>query len=230
MLLFEKGYIDFMKPLSTPHFRFFCEEAADAPEAAALGDALEREYARITADLGVKIRAKTEIRLYHSLSGFHRAIGFPDAPDWVMGNASGCVIGMVRPGASGIPHTPEAFKKIIVHEFVHVAVYRLNPFTSAIPAFLNEGTAVCEAGQMERADLAVLRDRETYPRFEELLNSMTYDKNDGYLFSYSIVRFILDRYGKAALTGWIRHPAEPETALGCPLAAFRADWEKELRG
>lgn len=81
---------------------------------------LVKNYSRITSKLKYCPRHKIIVEIYPELKEFHEAIGYPEAPDWVVGFAGNGKIQMVSPLNPGPQHTYDSLIKAAVHEFINL--------------------------------------------------------------------------------------------------------------
>jgi len=167
---------------------------------------LSENYDRIAATLNTQLTSTVIVDVYPDLATFHAAIGWPDAPDWVVGTASGdAKIDMVSPFNPGPVHTFESIIGVISHELVHNFVHKLAN-GNRIPLWLNEGTANFIASGSESDDGDDLYEANSIcpyvaqnggliPDLDELDNSNTFGNIGGYPFSYTVVAFIVNHLG-----------------------------------
>lgn len=109
---------------------------------------LHENYKRISNDSNISLKDKVDIEVYPDIQLYHKAIGVPMAPDWNVGTGRESKIKMVSPLNPGKYHTYDTLMMVVVHEFTHVMVSQVNSNLKDIPLWLNEGTAVFEAKQM----------------------------------------------------------------------------------
>lgn len=80
--VFSRGLFGQQK--ESDHFIYYYE-ASDSSVVATIASRLEGSYDRITDDLQLTLIGKIGVHIYPTLQEFHNAIGWPDAPDWVVG-------------------------------------------------------------------------------------------------------------------------------------------------
>jgi hypothetical protein len=130
----------------TAHFELISFDN-DTGFLSALGAALESCFARITAALDAAPLTPVRVFIYPDLESFHRAIGMPDAPDWIVGNTMDGDIHIVSPNGAGT-RTLDDMQTVLIHEFVHIVTRCLSGDIYSVPCWLTEGVAVYEAGQL----------------------------------------------------------------------------------
>ena len=212
------------------HFKFYSTHD-DIPVLDSLALNLEKNYARITNHLGVRIDKKLNVKVFPNLKSFHAAINYPDAPDWVVGSCMGDELLMVSPLNPGSIHTYESLMQVIVHEFVHIAVYYAcgNKVVTVLPKWLNEGYAQYEAGQVNeqirKSVEASLREKSP-PTWTQLnsVSAMEFGHMNGYGLSVSIVEFLVVTYGMDKLVSLIKEPENMETMYGLPESTLEKQW------
>lgn len=210
--------------LTKKHFEFYCDED-DKDCIKGLCSSLEENYDRITDDLQAVIQDKINVYIYHDLTAYHKTLNIVDAPNWLVGNAWGNNLYMVSPIATGIPHTYDDMMKVITHEFTHIVISNINHETEKIPIWLNEGIAVYEARQINRESFSAIRSSSVFPSLEDLkTESISFGNNNGYLYSFSIIDFIVDRFGHKMLNPLIKAPWDFEPIIGMTNAEFEKQW------
>ena len=127
------------------HFRYISTKT-DKEILSDLEENLESNYDRIANDLNVTLDKKINVTIYPNINEFHKATGYIDAEDWLVGFARDGEIFMVSPLNPGSIHNYESLMKVIVHEYTHILVEKINKNTDI---YLNEGIAVIEANQMD---------------------------------------------------------------------------------
>ncbi|MCL2365192.1 MAG: hypothetical protein FWC71_11070 [Defluviitaleaceae bacterium] len=165
---------------------------------------LEDNYHRIINFLGIKLTEKTIIHVYKTLKDFHRAIGRPNAEDWVVGNATGGVIRMVSPCNPGPAHDYDSIMAVAIHEFVHIVAEKLNLHTSHNYPYLSEGIATYLAGQKVTLDKSI-----QIPSAQTI--ALSQDDDDYglvYDISYVFMQFIAANFGNDGIIALYKNPEE----------------------
>ena len=189
--------------------------------------ALEGNYQRVVGSLGMEGEiARTAVRIYPTIEEFHRAVNMVGAPNWALGSIwSSSEFRIASPMSPGLPVSCEDMtRKLPVHEFAHVVVSNIvNP--ESIPYWLWEGISLYMAGQ--RVDLSRLgspREGE-FPSFEEL-SSMP----NSFQFGYSLVEFIVARWGVDTLKDLLMARGDVAAAYGISPEGFHDDWRGFVTG
>lgn len=217
------------------HFAFYANKG-DTGVLDSLAIILENNYARITNRLGIHIENRIKVKVFPDVQSFHAAIHHPGAPDWVVGSCIGEELLMVSPLNPGSVHTFESLMQVIVHEFVHIAVYYAcgNKAITILPKWLNEGYAQYEAGQINehiRKNVeANLRDKEP-PTWKQLndASAMEFGHMNGYGLSVTIVEFLVDTYGMDKLVSLIKEPEHIEAIYGMPENVLENQWAQYIK-
>ena len=206
----------------TEHFMIYSEDD-DAETAVQAAEYMESNYDRITTDLKVEPSEKCDFTVYPDLASFHTAIGYEDAPDWLVGMADGNYsLRIVSPNNPGPAHSYEDIMSVAVHEFAHIVINELN---DDVPTYLNEGTAAYEAGQSSGvAELVQTTiDNGTFPTIGQL---KTLDGNNGlYQFGYALVDYVVESYGYDKLIEFIETP-DIQSVFDMSEDEFSAQWKQ----
>jgi hypothetical protein len=217
------------------HFAFYSTDG-DVKVLDSLAIILENNYSRITDRLGIQIEKKIIVKVYPDLKSFHAAIHYPDAPDWVAGSSMDDELLMVSPLNPGSYHTYQSLTQVIVHEFVHIAVYyaRSGNDSPAMPRWLNEGYAQYEAGQVNEKIRKYVKSSysdKTLPTWAQLdaAPAMEFGKMNGYGLSVMIVEFLVDTYGIDKLVLLVKEPGNIEIIYGLPQNALEEQWVRDFK-
>jgi len=156
-------------------------------------DSLHRLY----DDTGAKLNQPVDIYIYASSADLREAFVYPQ--EWT-GGAAFTAYGIVAIGVA--PEDLAWGKRTITHELAHLVTYQMtsNPY-SDIPTWLNEGLSMYAEGE---PDISFKTSLENAVKDDELISVQTLSSNfptdfeEAYLSyaeSYSIVKFLIDRYG-----------------------------------
>ncbi len=217
------------------HFAFYATKG-DLGVLDSIAIILENNYDRITNRLGIQIENRIKVKVYPDVKSFHAAIHHPDAPDWVVGSCMGEELLMVSPLNPGSVHNYKSLMQVVVHEFVHIAVYYAcgDKAVTVLPKWLNEGYAQYEAGQVNehirKTVEASLRDKEP-PSWKQLndASAMEFGHMNGYGLSVTIVEFLVDTYGMDKLVSLIKEPEHIEAIYGMPENALEKHWAQYIK-
>ena len=217
------------------HFNFYSTNG-DIKVLDSLAITLENNYARITNRLGIKIYKKINVKVFPSVKAYHVAINQPDAPDWVVGACNGDDLMMVSPLNPGTVHTYESLMQVIVHEFVHLAIYYAvgDKGMAALPKWLGEGYAQYESGQINdhtRKYVKSILLGKAPPTWTELdkASDLEFGKMNGYAFSATIVEFLVVTYGIDKLVLLIKEPENFENIYGLSENTLEKQWIQYLK-
>jgi hypothetical protein len=205
LLLFSGGIKGLEK--ESEHFIFYFE-ASDSSVIDTIASRLEGSYSRITGDLRLVITGKTGVHVYPTLRDFHNAIGWPDAPDWVVGLGS-VELHVVSPLNPGPAHSYSTIlDNVFIHEFAHVCTWKIN---RNLPIWLNEGFALYEGGPYysEESVVEVYNNLGRIPGLDELNSSFdNFSSLGGYPLALTIATFIIETYGMEKMSAFIRTPSD----------------------
>jgi hypothetical protein len=216
------------------HFNFYSTQG-DSKVVDSLAITLENNYSRIISHLGIQIDKKTNVKVFPDIKAFHVAINQPDAPDWVVGTCYGDNLMMVSPLNPGTVHTYESLMQVVVHEFVHMAVYYAvgEKGIASIPKWLSEGYAQYESGQINDRVRKYVKSKfmeKTPPTWTELdkASDLEFGNMNGYGFSATIVEFLIVTYGMDKLVLLIKEPENIEIIYGLSENALEKQWIEYL--
>lgn len=120
-------------------------------------------------------------------------------------------------------HTMLSAQKEAVHEFVHAATLTLNPEFGNNPRWLWEAVAQYLAGELVDPKTSSLFAEDRCPSLETL--NSPFDRGGSiYRSGYLLGDFIVQTWGKAALTELIRQNGATDSVLGLSEAAFQRHW------
>jgi len=217
------------------HFGFYSTNG-DIKVLDSLATTLENNYSRITNHLGIQINKKINVKVFPNVKAFHAAINLPDAPDWVVGKGSANELMMVSPLNPGSSYTYESLMQIIVHEFVHLAVYytRADKGMAGFSKWLSEGYACYEAGQINeyiRKSIESSLSEKVPPTWTQLerASEIEFGNMNGYGLSITIVEFLIVRYGINKLVLLIKDLENIETIYGLSKDALEKQWIQYLK-
>ena len=195
-------------PFESKHFLLF-PVAIPTETALQLGQAADEAWERIAADLGVRPPHKTALFLYGNRKAFQQALE-GENPKLLVGAAhAGRAIHLDATGFFS------SAKLVLAHEITHVLLAQaLGEEAHQLPRWVNEGIAQYESA--ERGLLDELRVAEAISsgralaleRLDQALSGSQQEISLAYLQSASLIRFLVDSYGRdvlARLLGQLKH-------------------------
>lgn len=207
------------------HFIYYYE-ATDSSIIDTVKLRLENSFDRITKDLQLTITEKIKVHIYPNLQELHNAIGYPDAPDWLVGvgNVEIYVVSPLNPGPS---HTYKSIMdNVFIHEFTHICVGKIRNY---LPSWLNEGFALYEGGPYYDTAAVV----SAYNKLGKIptLDELYYDfvKYSGYQFAITIAYFIIENYGMDAMRKFIHNPEDYSVFSGLSKNEFEVKWHEYVK-
>lgn len=218
---------------TSKHFNFYLKEE-DAKVLENISKILENNFLRITADMQTDFESKIDVFIYPNLSAFHSSIGYPDAPDWVVGAARKNELKMVSPLNPGSIHTYESLLKAIVHELTHTVVLNFRKQgLIGLPNWLNEGYAYYEAKQLTESQSEIVKNQlleDKIPSWNEFEKADTAEFGDinGYPISATIIEFLVESYGLDKLKQFIIEPQNVEKIYNISKEGLENLWLKHL--
>ena len=231
---FDGAYL-MRKQHRSRYFDYYCTDQ-DQPALPQLSSLLENNVRLIRRNLKSESREGIIVEIYPHLTAFHEAIGQPHSPDWAVGYGGEGKIQIVSPLNPGPHHSFDTILKVAVHEMTHVITARM--LTQRIPTWLNEGIALYESQTAENIREALLPNIEQnlIPTFADLditpdgsSDINTFVDHNGYEYSYTIVEFIVDRYGYDSLAALLHSPQDFTEIFGLNEDEFYGEWVDFIR-
>jgi len=185
--------------------------------------------------LSTDFKEKIKVYIHPDLKSFHRAINYPEAPDWVVGAAGKNELKMVSPLNPGSVHSYESLMQAIVHEFAHTVVLNIREHGAVgLPNWLNEGFAYYEANQLSTAQRQTVQAsilQKTIPAWQEIkeANTVQFGEMGGYEISATIVEFLVQTYGYDKLKQFIVNPDSPDKIYGRRVVELEKMWIDYLK-
>lgn len=208
------------------HFRYISTKT-DKEILSNLEENLESNYDRIANDLNVNLDEKINVTIYPNINEFHKATRYTDAEDWLVGFARDGEIFMVSPLNPGSVHNYESLMKVIVHEYTHILVEKINKNTDI---YLNEGIAVIEANQMDSNTEGYLKEiaiLNKLPKLDEMKNNYS-ELEQPYLISGGFVDFIIKNNGYTKVIDLIKNPDNIEEIIGLSKEEIILKWREYI--
>jgi hypothetical protein len=216
------------KEIKTKHFTFLFSSSSDTTKIAGLADALESNYLRIGNDLKTIPADNIETNIYAQRWRYVKA-----TKNW---GGSGNIEGI-----SKLHFVEQAWgetdsKKVAIHEFAHTVTLKLlldhdsqlfnskkfdNKF-STFPTWLWEGISVYEAQQFVDPKTLPYLNNGQYPTITELNNRIKGGKI--YSCGYTIIEYILFKYGQENLIKLIENYGDIKTILNVTEEQFSNEW------
>jgi hypothetical protein len=192
-------------------------------------------FSELSNLMKTKFTDKIAVIIYPDIKEFHKAINFEDAPDWVVGAAGKNSLMIVSPLNPGKVHNYESLMKSIVHELCHAFVINMREQGQVgLPKWLDEGFAFYYAKQLTETNKRVLINSDNeydIPSWEFLSNAGTAEFGDknGYIFSASIIEFLISNYGYDAIRRLIIQPNDFQAIFGLSEFELERKWRTHLR-
>jgi hypothetical protein len=188
--------------------------------------AVEDEYARIAADLGVTSMPTVTVTLYPNVESLRSAVAplVGPIPAFASGLATAVdAIHIVSPNLPGVNYASGVTN--IVHEFGHCVSYAVNPRIANNPRWLWESVALFEARQFDDAATRPFA-AGTPPSFARL---NTLEDTTIYSVGAWIGRFIVETWDVDRYRALVRTNGDLQGVLGVNEAAFFEQWAAFVR-
>ena len=187
----------------------FAQELLDAAQAAS---------EKLKRDIGATLEHHTRIYIYANSEDLQRALVFPQ--EWTGGVAFGGY-GIIAIGIA--PNSLNWGKRIIAHELAHLVIHQMtfNPYAD-LPTWLDEGMAMYAEGDLREELASMLREGIAQDDLFSVRSlgsgfpAKTSEAGLAYAESYSLVRFLLDNYGREKMLGLLnifKQGSSPDDAL-----------------
>lgn len=186
---------------------------------------LQERLAQITEHLQCKLDKKVVIELYPSLEALRREANKPDAPDWFVAYlAKDCTtIKSVTPLHPGPLHSDDSVTEAILALFATAVALQMN---QELPIWLRFGIGSYEAGRTW-GTVREPRTVQTLPSLDDLDQDWdSFGGNNGPMYAYTIVAYIVEKFGYDKLVGFIRQPDAYDFLFGCDKTQFENDWKE----
>lgn len=184
--------------------------------------ALDNNYQRICDDLEYQYRYKIQVNIYPDQKNYDENIVDKEligSPAYSGIKEMHLVSPQSQIKISGIPYEERLL--MAVHEFVHLMVDEIN---TDLPIWMDEGLAAYEGSSniyekfcrlyMPKLPLIGLKDMEE-----------SYNKVSGAdLYSYSAIRFIIEKFGLKKLNRLLRNPGNYEKIFSISKDQFDKEW------
>lgn len=214
--------------LNTQHFTLQYSSSIDSMAIAKLANTLENSYSRIGNDLKTQPYHPIETNIYAQRWRYIKATG-----NW---GASGSIEGISKLHFVELAWGESDVNKTAVHEFAHAVTLKLlldqetQPVDSktfdkkfmSFPVWLWEAISVYEAKQFVDPRTLPYLNHGQYPSLSELNNRTKGGKI--YSCGYTIVEYILDRYGQDSFVDLIKNYGNLKKAFGVTDEQFSKDW------
>ncbi|MCK4509247.1 MAG: tetratricopeptide repeat protein [Desulfuromonadales bacterium] len=218
------------------HFQLsFIDGGQGASLATAILETLEDAYTEIGADLAFYPDIRVPVLLY-SHKDFSTVTR---SPDW----AGAVYDGKIRLPLGGMHHMTDRLAAMLYHEYSHVLVHFLT--NRHVPVWLNEGLAELAGRRIYSAplvDLPKISKDNQLIHWDDLVGPFTGLAEDkvklGYEQSYSLVDFMVDRYGWHKMAellellgrrqAWQKAIAVVYQDYGLDWPAILAEWQASL--
>jgi len=160
--------------------------------------AAQQALARLAEDTGAHLERPVRIYVYASAQDLRGAMVFPQ--EWT-GGVAYTKYGVIAIGIA--PDNLQWGKRATVHELAHLVTHQMtfNPYNS-LPTWLNEGLSMYAEGELEAIYQAYLEQAIAQNRLvsvRSLASPFSAYAEQSYLSyaqSYSLVQFLIDRYGQ----------------------------------
>lgn len=204
--------------LETKHFIFYNAKTDDSIDK--LANILEQNYVRIINQLQAEPMAKTKVTVFPNRIHFIYALG-QFSNFWSLGVFGEDSLFILSP-----KNRPSMLNSSI-HEFTHVILSHID---SKRPTWLEEGVAnyIGNTDLNAQEVLPPLVSAGKIPDFDEI-DGPAFVYRNGYPYSYTIVEFLIAKYGYEKLNDYIRHPDDYNRIFGVSKSELHSLWVDYLK-
>ncbi|MBU1144587.1 MAG: BlaI/MecI/CopY family transcriptional regulator [Firmicutes bacterium] len=205
---------------STNHFEFYGDNKIDFINKIALY--LENNHGKILHELNSSLDTKQSVYIYKNQLRLHSALGVENAPLWIRAGGSWGIIHLA-PESSFIDKSPE---KIALHVFTEIILYRID---SNIPSWISKGVSAYYGDWLSKERIInVLQTNIDNINLKSLLSInedfIKFAKLYGFEISYTIVKYICEKYGTDTLSNFIRNYDQYSEVFGVSKEQFFEGW------
>jgi hypothetical protein len=207
--------------LESAHFRIMGNRVSPST-VTAVADALELQFGRITADLGVAQMPVVTVKLWVDTESFYQEMAakagqrFAGATGFVGGQTEVSILDGANAGGRA------------VHEFAHVVSMAVNPRIGNNPRWLWEAVAIFEAQEfVDPTRLSYLAAGQ-FPTLASLSSDFS-SSQQIYEVGYLLGEFVVATWDRAALIRLIQANGDTATALGITTSQFEQRWADFVR-
>ena len=207
--------------VESTHFRIMGDRVPSSTVSTVV-DALEQQFGRITADLGVSQLPVVTVKLWLDPESFYQEMAaktgqrYAGATGFVAGQAEVSILDGANAGGRA------------VHEFAHVVSMAVNPRIGNNPRWLWEAVAIFEAQEFvdpTRLSYLVAGQFPTLAALNSDFNSSRQIYDVGYLLG----EFVVTAWDRTALVRLIQLNGDIVAALGLTTSEFEQRWADFVR-
>lgn len=225
-----------MVSLKTPAMREYTAHGLTVWAAPTDVDEVEPLAARVASQSAAVVEALdgvdasgVEIIVYPNRDALKRKTfglaGMLMLPDWFIGRNTTDYVLIASPGEPGPAHTRESIVQASVHEYVHVMTDRRH---REMGYWMKEGIALYLAGQVPDESAVRRHSDLTWAEFSSP-NAMQFAEVGGYTLAYTMIEYLIDRYGWDAVVGLVDPQASYESVLGVTERELFDEWIATVR-
>lgn len=187
-----------------------------------LSNGLESHFDNIINDLEANVDEVIPVYVHTSQRRLHSALGVMDGPKWLR---AGHIWGLMHLAPQECFDDISA-EHVAVHTFLLLLIQKINPMS---PYWLQQAVATYYGGWMAAEKIEALDgDLQDLPNLLQnygmLSSYLTFKEVHGYEWGYTVIDFIVNRYGRRQLAAFLRRPTDYVGIFGMTEVQFWADW------
>lgn len=223
----------------TKHFSLYCKQT-DRQASDEILQVLEKNYERLAHDFEIDFPNRVKIEIYPNIKTFQEKIGLPNSGDWRVAFANekdqtnlSRGIYLVSFNNPGPAHNKQSIFIAAVHEMTHFFIFQKSH--DKLPLWMHEGLACYEAHQFDVRSLNHMLEVALYKEgIPSLALLSKYDSNSfyaagGYSFSYTLIKFIIQKWDFKTLLRLVQEYNNFEKILGVSIEKFEAEWKEFVK-
>ncbi len=183
--------------------------------------ALEKNYARVVADLGAAGLGPVRMTVWSDPAAFDEMMRVDLGR--IYPNAAGYISGA---GDVQLLFSPQVARNAM-RNFARVALLKVNPSIGNNPCWLWEAASQYEAGLFTHPAVLEYLQAGNFPSLAELDRPSAPKIRD---LGFVLGQFIVNRWGKPALVGLVRSNGDIPKTLGLTTADFEKQWRDWVEG
>ncbi|HPG38185.1 MAG TPA: hypothetical protein PLP19_05715 [bacterium] len=205
-------------PTKNDHFEFVLYDELSTAITSDIIKELENNFSRITTAMQITVMPKVKVQIWgdesHYLEDQERIAGrrYPGSTGYVSGLDGMCLLFR--------NNSPQA----AVHEFANVVSLNVNSSIGNNPRWLWEAVAVYYANDFTDPGVLSYIKAGDYPTIAELNADFNSGNHKIYQLGYSLVEYIISRWGEAAIVNLIKSNGNIKTSLHITTTEFESGW------
>ncbi|MBU1144754.1 MAG: BlaI/MecI/CopY family transcriptional regulator [Firmicutes bacterium] len=204
----------------TQHFQFSGYNNQNYIRPLALS--LEEYYEKVSTDLSIQLKRKQIIYIYSTQKELHSALGYENGPSWLTAGQFWEIVHLTpKDNFTGSNLEFGAF-----HALTQLLIYYINP---RAPFWLLQGISAFESNWLsfdaiKKSIIELGDDLNRYSVMQISSDDDLFRIQHGYELTYSMIEYIVSRFGKKALLSLLKTPERLRFIFECSEDDFWDSW------